>query len=292
MIDFLTNVWTEVLEVYGPCISTAGLDDWPRHRKVLASPFNESIMNFVWAESIAQTQRMLQAWTGPKAEPGIASIAKDTRTLSLNVLAAIGFRKSYQFQSAQDSTDSTDSDVVSSYRDALQTVLDNAIPLMLVPYRYLLHPWAPKSWARVGQAGAEFKAHMVRMLDEENAAFVRGESGSGGLMTSFLRALNSHEQQSQIDPSISAKGMTVDEIFGNIFVINFAGHDTTANTLAFSLLLLAAHPTVQEWVSEEIRLAITDPDMGKQSYQEIFPKLIRCRAVLVRSFCTYRQYRG
>ena len=75
--------------------------DWPRHRKVLAAPFNESIMTFVWKESTEQTEQMLQVWTRQGGD--IISYAKDTRTLSLNVLAATGFRRSYQFTGSDES---------------------------------------------------------------------------------------------------------------------------------------------------------------------------------------------
>jgi cytochrome P450 len=43
----------------------------------------------------------------------------------------------------------------------------------------------------------------------------------------------------------SVKGLTEEEIYGNIFVYNFAGHDTTATTLNWALYLLAAFPEVK-----------------------------------------------
>lgn len=45
-----------MLEAYGPCISTASWVEWPRHRKILATPFNENLMRFVWNESLNQTR--------------------------------------------------------------------------------------------------------------------------------------------------------------------------------------------------------------------------------------------
>jgi hypothetical protein len=60
---------------------------------VLAEPFNKSIMNLVWKESLSQTDQMMTPWALPAAKgPNheIQSIAKDMRTLSLNVLAATG----------------------------------------------------------------------------------------------------------------------------------------------------------------------------------------------------------
>ncbi|KAI0834282.1 hypothetical protein F5Y06DRAFT_174728 [Hypoxylon sp. FL0890] len=63
---------------------------------------------------------MANSWT--KAfTAGIPSYQKDTQALSLNVLVAAGFRKSYES------------------RGSLQTVFDHIILLMLVPFRGLNH---------------------------------------------------------------------------------------------------------------------------------------------------------
>ena len=243
-------------------------------------------MEFVWNESLDQARAMLRSWTpNGGSEPGIPSVAKDTRTLSLNVLAAAGFRRSYNFRSStQPGTDDA-----RSYRDALQTVLDNAIFLMLVPRRLLGLPLLPQSWARIGTAAADFKQYMIQMLDEEMSLLDRGKTGSGSLMTSFVRALDTHQKADSLlekdTVQSPSKGLTVDEIFGNIFVINFAGHDTTANTLAFSMLLLAANPQVQDWVAEELQAVTTDHDSVKWDYSSLYPKLLRYRAVLVWITC-------
>lgn len=120
----LIDIWTaELLEVYGPCISTAGWDDWARHRKILAAPFNESIMKFVWDEALRQTKAMLNSWVDVQST-GIPSVQKDTQTLALGVLAATALQKSYDFRG---SAETAVQDEAGSYRDTLQTVLNNAI---------------------------------------------------------------------------------------------------------------------------------------------------------------------
>jgi cytochrome P450 len=48
-------------------------------------------------------------------------------------------------------------------------------------------------------------------------------------------------------------GLTVKEIYGNFFAINFSGYNPTAKTLAYAILMLTAHPEVQDWVAEELR---------------------------------------
>ncbi|KAF7931659.1 uncharacterized protein EAE98_004395 [Botrytis deweyae] len=285
--DFLrpSKMYT-LLEVYGPCISTANWTNWPRHRKVLATPFNENIMKFVWQESLKQAKEMLETWN-QRSESREISTAKDTRTLSLNVLAATGFRKSYQFRSSSQAG----TDEAGSYRDALQTVLDNVILIMFIPFRYLCLPFMPKSWRLVGKAATDFKVYMENMLDEESTLLKEGKVGSGTLMTSFVRALGVHQKEEMVPSRQTAqspsKVLTVEEIFGNIFVINFAGHDTTANTLAFSMILLAAYPEVQDWVAEELQEVIKDNADESLEYEKVFEKLNRCRAVLLE---TLRQF--
>ncbi|KAF2756458.1 putative cytochrome P450 monooxygenase [Pseudovirgaria hyperparasitica] len=277
----------KILEVFGPCISTADVENWPRHRKALAAPFNESIMSFVWDESLRQSQGMLKSWTRPSTErTGIPSIQRDTRSLSLNILAATGFRKTYRFiGSADDSVVGT-----GTYRDALQTILDNVILLMLLPYQVLMFPLMPRRLARIGQAGSLFKKYMNEMLHEELRAHELNKSGSGGLMTSLIHA--HHANQSNNDRAEDPagrlpRGLSVDEIFGNIFVINFAGHDTTANTLAFAMLLLATQPEVQDWIWEEIREVFTTSTIELGSYKKFFPQLLRCKAILYETLRLY-----
>ncbi|KAI0970502.1 cytochrome P450 [Xylaria arbuscula] len=274
----------ELLEVYGPCISTVG-DEWARHRKVLAAPFNESIMEFAWEESLRQAKSMLRCWTSA-SESGIRSVEKDTRTLSLNVLASAAFRKSYEFHGSEEPAINEATD----YRDSLQIVLDNIILLLVIPYTLLTSPIFPNSWARVGKAAVSFKEHMRKMLERETEALNKGDPGSGGIMTGFARALRDHTKDSKASKRNTdnvQKGLSVEEIFGNMFIINFAGHDTTAVTFAFSMLLLAANPSVQEWIAEEIRAVTKDMPIEEWDYKVLFPALKRCRAVMFETLRIY-----
>lgn len=231
---------------------------------------------------------MLRSWDRASSD-GIPSMQKDTRTLSLNVLASIGLRKSYPFHGTADPTPPV-TDEANSYRDSLQVVLDNIILLLMIPYRYLTFPFLPRKFKTVGSGAVAFKNHMQKMLDDELSALARGESGSGGLMTGFAHALEVHKKEAAINlPMKDKKGLSVEEVFGNLFVINFAGHDTTANTLAFAILLLITNPEVQEWVSEEV-ITVTGnrpPEEWTKDYKTVYPKLKRCRAVLLESLRLY-----
>ena len=77
-------------------------------------------------------------------------------------------------------------------------------------------------------------------------------------MTSFVRALKASETSS--DDLKKPQGLTVEEVIGNVFLINFAGHDTTANALAFAIYLLASEPGMQTWLAEELDAVTSDKE--------------------------------
>lgn len=157
--------------------------------------------------------------------------------------------------------------------------------MMLVPPRLLSLPFTPKSWGRIGRATNDFKQYMMDMLAEERRLLEAGKPGTGNLMSSLVRVSEEEQKKKQKDDSNGPRGLTVKEILGNIFVINFAGHDTTANTLAYGILLLAAYPDVQKWVSEELREVLQESGIETWDYERLFPRLKRCQGVLVRTPC-------
>ncbi|KAE8166920.1 cytochrome P450 [Aspergillus tamarii] len=262
-----------LLNVFGPNVATTEGADWQRHRKIVASPFNESLNSFVWREALTQAQSMLatRITAGPSG-----GLGTDTRTLALNVLAATGFKRSTRFQSAQE----VQSEDPRSYAQSLKTVMLNTFLIMLIPPSVLKLPIFPSWCRRAGQAVEDFKQHMLNMFNTEKALLDQGQPGTGTLMSSFVR-------ESTVDPKSNKTVLTLDEILGNIYVINFAGHDTTAGTLAYALFLLAAYPNIQEWIAEEIRTVFPNPDRDTWDYKEAYPRLKRCLAVVLETVRLY-----
>ena len=258
--------------------------EWQRHRKIVAAPFNESTNGLVWAESLSQARDMLGVWAH-NGRAGTTGTALDTRTLSLDVLAVTGFKKSYRFRASTE----PGPDEARNYRGALKVTLDHALFMMLVPARILNLPCAPRSWAAVGRATTDLKQYMSDMLNEEVRLLDAGQPGTGNLMSSLVRASEDDQKKKGKDAANGPKGLSVSEILGNMLVINFAGHDTTANTLAYAMLHLAAYPEVQDWIGEELDALLPSSGSSESwSYEELFPRLKRCLAVMVsriRSVC-------
>lgn len=218
---------------------------------------------------------MLHSWTERGAN-GTKDTVADTATLTLHVLTGAGFGISYSYGKGVQ-TPPEGHDI--SYRDALLTVLQSVVLLSIVPRSWMAFRFSPAKLRKVGQATKEFQRYMAEMLINERGQIPKRQPESRNLLTALVRA---SEEAKESSHDVSHQGLTDDEIFGNIFIYNLAGYETTANTIATGIFLLAAYPEWQEWVAEEINLAFGDKETSPSGkYEEAFPKLRRCLAVMV-----------
>ena len=220
---------------------------------------------------------MAKSWVEQGAE-GTRETVADTATLALHVLTCVGFGLSYPFhRGVRDLSDGHSM----TYRDALSLCLGNIITFAIFPKKILSSSFLPKKLQRLGVAAKEFQGYMEEMLTHERNMMAKREYGTGNLIGSLVRASEEAHKSSEGNDSTN-RGLTDEEIFGNIFAFNLAGHETTANTLATSLVLLAANPECQDWLIEEVDSVLGDTDNSEDwKYDESFPKLKRCLAVMV-----------
>ncbi|MCJ1311766.1 hypothetical protein MMC25_005439 [Agyrium rufum] len=269
-----------MLDVFGPNIST---------RKITSTPFNEQNSSKVWREALRQAGEVLSFWKS--LNPPIKRTARDTRTLSLHVLSGVGFGKSYSFHK---SAEPPSAGHTFNYRDSLALILENAIPILVFGPKLLNRKFLPNKWRRIGQATVDFKFHMTEMMQEERRLISQHKPGAGNIISSLIKT-----SADQIDASnqslndlLERKGLTEEEIYGNIFIYNFAGHDTVAITFNTAIYLLAAYPNVQDWIAEEINAVVPNGNTSSREYGEIYPKLNRCLAVLLETVRLYNPLIG
>ncbi|KAI2631479.1 cytochrome P450 [Hypomontagnella submonticulosa] len=266
---------SEILNVFGPNISTAEGQQWKTQRRIATRAFNEQNNEIVWSESITLANDMLRYWT---SKASIKSSADDLRTLSLHVLSRAGFGKSFPFE-GHDERQSNISPS-SNYKESLQIILENCVLILAFGTKFIANPWLPRKFRIVHEAWVSFRAYMTSLYEEEKRAFAEGKVTDHNLMTSLVRA-------SQDEEAKSSGGLTEAEIYGNMFAFNFAGHDTTANTFTFSIYFLAANPDVQDWVSEEVKSVLGDRQPHEWDYRADFPRLKRCLSVLLETMRLY-----
>ncbi|KAI1428246.1 putative cytochrome P450 [Xylaria sp. FL1777] len=267
---------TQVLDVFGPNVGSVEGQQWVTQRKLMASCFNEQYNETVWSESISQAHDMIRYWT---SRPSIRSTANDLRTLSLDVLSKAGFGKSYNFEGYEETSHV---DPSASYKDSLQLILEHCILIIVMgPKFFTKMPWLPRKYRQIGQAVTAFQKSMTDMYESEKARVAQGISGAAGSRT-FLSSL----AKASLDAK-QGEGLTEREIYGNIFVINFAGHDTSSHVFTFAVYFLAANPGVQEWLSEELHSVLGNSPSHEWDYTSHFPRLKRCLAVLYETLRLY-----
>ncbi len=234
----------------------------------------------VWDESLRQAREMLDWWKGHDSN-GVKSTDKDTRILSLHVLASAGFGMSYPFTSAREPPAQG---FTMTYRDALSFILEYTLVVIAVPKILLNLPFViPRNWAKANQATIEFQRYMTNMLETEKRLMSQRVPGASNLMSSLVRGSEEarHSEAEKDENRTLPQGLTDAEIYGNMFLYNFAGHETTGNILTYSVLLLAAHPQWQDWLAEEIHHVFGhEPSDQAWTYSQ-FPRLKRCLAVMV-----------
>jgi cytochrome P450 len=263
------------LNIYGPNLVSANVDSWARHRRITTPPFNERNSSLVWKESLDQATGMLRSWAKrSKEDGGVSNTPNDTMTLALHVLTAAGFGKKYDFESGVQSVGEGQE---MSYRDALKIVLRSLFRAIITSSLLMGLPgWAmPKSLLRMKSAVTAVGEYMTEMMQEERAIISERDSARDNLMSVLLRSSDNEGDGKERNV------LSDEEILGNLFIYNVAGHDTTANTIAYAITLLALNREVQEWIGEELAGVFGSSGEQLRSYEEAFPKLKRCMAVMV-----------
>jgi cytochrome P450 len=270
----------KIMEVFGPNVNTVEGDTWQRHRRITTPPFNERNSNLVWRESISQAGDMLQSWMSASSTGGVTSTDSDTMTLALHVLTAAGFGKSYKF--AGGLTKPADGHSM-TYKEALGTILRSILLTIIINSAQFPEWMLPRKVVKVNEAIGNFKAYMTEMVEEERRSIANGEDDKGNLMSVLVRAA----ELSKADEK-GRNSLTDEEIFGNLFIYNLAGHETTARTLAYAVALMSTNRGVQDWIGEELD-AVFGPEQNvdKWQYEKAFPQLKRCLALMYETLRLY-----
>lgn len=214
--------------------------------------------------------------------------------MSLNVLATSALGKHWRFHGAKDAgnlEDQEDSSDALEYKTNLRYLLQSIRFLVLTPLWVYSLPLAilPGELKNFVSAYREFQRLMTALVMEKKAEVA---SAAGQISDdTFLNTLvsKSEEFRRQEKPLVGgdgvSSGLSDGELLGNLFVYNFAGHETTAGGLCYALHLLAVYPQVQDWVREEV-LCVYEQCAGPHgttpTYEVAFPQLKRCLAIMVR----------
>lgn len=279
-----TEMASVIMNIFGPSLLTSGGESWARQRKLIAPNVNEKISGLVFAESCRQSREMLASYMDD-----FKGVTNDTmrgmKQVAINVLGTAGFGISLPYKEEKSKRPRG---YRLTYMEATKTVVENIIEAAVLPAKLLTLPIFGPSWQDIGHAKNEFPLHTKEMLENERQLQADSPEPRSNLMSMLVRLsdapkANGAAETTTDDATKNGQVLLEEEIFGNLFVFTSAGFDTTANTMAYALAMLATYPQWQDWLYEEISQVVGGSDTDHLEYNEIYPHLPRCLALMVSS---------
>lgn len=267
-----------VLAMFGSNVLVTEGAVWKMHRKTTSPIFNEKNAAHTFAEAIFQTHGMMSMYFGDDGSHSgstktITSLEKDTMTWALNVIGYVGFglRLFWPGQKLPEDLDprlakygrmDPPPGYTMTFGQSLATLLERIITLLVIPWpvlRRLPFEFAKQAWS----AKENYLKYMYELLEAKADDARKGVRETEGMdiMGQLVRtsyATNSTKQSAKLDDS---------EIIGNAFIMTVAGHETTANTLHFTLAELAINPAAQRALQKDVDLIFKGSDPSTWDYE-------------------------
>jgi cytochrome P450 len=229
--------------VLGTGLLTSEGDFWKRQRKLVQPAFHQQRIA-VYAETMVEfARRMMASWTDGQT----LDIHEAMLRLTLDIVAKTLF----------------DTDVSQEAEDvgaALQVLMGKF--MRQAAFAFLLPSWVPIPTTSHLQRA-------VRQLDKVIYEIIRQRRAAGQLSGDLLSVLLAAQDDEGI-------GMTDRQLHDEIMTLFLAGHETTANVLSWTWLLLGRYPDVTEKLNRELRSVLD----GKPPTPADLPRLIYTDMVL------------
>jgi cytochrome P450 len=274
----------DIFDGFGPNVLSINGEDWQRHRRIVNPAFREQNNKLVWEESSRQARQMLRvASERPGARRTMLDVRNDCVLIAMHVLSAAGFGHVHDF-------DGGFREVPEGHRaslaEALKFLLQNIIFGVLFQNVPLLRWVFPALSRQMSDMGNEFRQYMKELI-AYNRAITQG--GGNSYTADIVSALVEADEAAKRDQKTTAHGSTAKpmhltdaELLGDLYIFNLAGFETTANALTYTLPFLAINRDVQDWAGEEVDAVLRGRDVEKLAYEDVFPSLVRCLALMVR----------
>ncbi|KAF2834861.1 cytochrome P450 monooxygenase-like protein [Patellaria atrata CBS 101060] len=270
------------IDIYGSSVVTTEGSVWRHHRKITSPSFTESNNFLVFKESVQQAKSMLDKWH--LEDFAIRDPGADSMRLTLYVISRAGFgmRLLWPHEEAQKNATEgrinlADTELPAghsfSFIDALSQLLDRLIWVAIFPEWFLaISPF--KAHKVAYRAHKEWFKYMKEMLEKSKQDIRLGIQTEGlDLFGAIVKGAGVTVGPDNGEEKKSKQLLTDGEIFSNAFVFLLAGHETTANTLHYSLIYLAMCPDSQKRLQKELEDILGDRPANDWDYDKDFTKL-------------------
>ncbi|RAL58574.1 hypothetical protein DID88_003350 [Monilinia fructigena] len=245
-----------ILDIFGRNIVTTEGIEWRKHRKISSPSFTEKNNALVFAESCLQAQGMLKKWLGPEGRGNVTlkEVPTDTMRVTLHTISRIGFGvrllwpgekpRDKEQKSVYSSNEASEGHTM-SFERSLSTLLETMVWVLFLP-KWLLKLMPFHSAHEALESFENWGQYMNELFATKTKDAAEGKEGEE-YHQAELRKVKSTKSPFQIQ-----------NILGNAFVMIVAGHETTANSIHFSLIELAISPRSQRQVQVEVQKIFAD----------------------------------
>ena len=229
---------------------------WKKQRRLMQPAFHRERLVRLAEGMIADTRRLLDRWT-PLAERGeVVDVAAEMSALTMEIVGRALFGANL----------ASDSSVIF---DALTASLEEANVRLLQIVEVPLSIPTPGN-RRFLKARARLDAIVYRVIAERRA----GKTEGTDLLKMLVEARDDEDSGSSMDDT---------QLRDEVMTLFLAGHETTANALAWTFHLLAAHPEIDAKMRAEIATVLGE----RSPSPEDVPKLAYTTRVFEESMRLY-----
>ncbi|KAJ6588862.1 cytochrome P450 [Mycena capillaripes] len=230
---------TQPLTAWGMNLGSAEGPMWRKHRHVVGPSFGTELYKLVWEKTVEVYRDMVQVegWKD-KDIIDLPVVQKITAKFAFLLISTCGFGFPSTWETLPQASDGG-----MPVQEALSIVTETALLDFLPKWLWCLPT------ARARMARKRLRKFMQEQVVERKASVAAGDTRAD-VFTTMVQANQNESGKFQLDDQ---------ELIGNIFLFLFAGHDTTAHTLAATLGFMAIHDEIQTEVVEQI-MSVVDPD--------------------------------
>ncbi|KAF8135993.1 cytochrome P450 [Mycena galopus ATCC 62051] len=252
---------TGALLSWGMNIASAEGQMWRKHRRIVGPAFGPELYKMVWTKTreIYHDMIEVEGWKDKNCVDIPAIQKKITAKLAFLLISTCGFGFPSTWETPPQAADGS-----MPIQDALKIVAESTLLDTAVPKWLWYLPIPRLRQARL--ARERLSEFMKEQVAERKASVAAGDKRADAF-TIMVKANEDESSKYKLDDQ---------ELIGNVFVFLFAGHETTANSLAVTLGYMAIHEEMQNEVLEQI-ISVLGPDRDPE-YDD-YPKLDKVLAI-------------
>ncbi|KAL3500849.1 hypothetical protein ACH5RR_039942 [Cinchona calisaya] len=210
-------------------ISTLEGEKWAKRRRLITPAFHHEKLQGMEAEFLASCCNLIDRWKKLLESDGLSEIdiAPELQSLSADVISRAAFGSNYK----------EGKKIFELQKEQVMLVLEAHQALYIPGLRFL----PTKKNRRRYEVDGEIKAMLREIICKKQKAMQNGESGNGDLLGLLLQCKEE-----------KGNDMTIEDVIEECKLFYFAGQETTANWLTWTLILLSMHPDWQDKARQEV----------------------------------------